>query len=58
MFPTELPRRVTPEQFTCDRGRLTHQPTGATFCLTQYGVISDDWCLAGLVPAVYDPAEI
>jgi hypothetical protein len=55
----KLPRRVTREQFTRDGARITHEPTGATFLHSQYGVVSDDWCLAGLVPgAVYDPAEI
>ena len=54
-----LPKAVTFEQFTQYNGRVTHEPTGASFVRVGKSVVSYDWCLAGHVPgAIYDPAEI
>ena len=54
-----LPKPVTLEQFTLGNGRVTHEPTGASFVRVGRSILSYDWCLAGHVPgALYDPAEI
>ena len=47
---SDLPKRVTREQFTRHDGRATHAPTGATFLRSGRRVVNYDWCLAGLVP--------
>ena len=56
---SNLPKRVTREQFRRHDAEPRHEPTRATFLRSGKLVMRYDWCLAGLVPgAVNDPAEI